>query len=139
MSRSGYSEDYDGPELALYRGQVMSTIRGKNGQAFLKELAVAMDAMPIKELITDELVRADGQVCTLGVVCKTRGIDVSELDIEDPHMIGRELGITWQLAAEIEFMNDEGNWAKTPAERWAYMRKWIDRHITEAAPDTRPA
>ncbi len=37
MSRSGYQDDCEG--LNLYRGTVRRAIRGKRGQAFLRELA----------------------------------------------------------------------------------------------------
>lgn len=48
MSRSGYSND--GENIAMWRGQVASAIRGKRGQAFLRELVEALDAMPEKRL-----------------------------------------------------------------------------------------
>lgn len=137
MSRSGYSEELDTWDLIKWRGQVMSSIRGKRGQAFLKELAAAMDAMPVKELIAEELINADGACCTIGVVCKSRGIDIAKIDYEDTHQVGEAVGITHQLAAEIEWENDEHNWRETPAERWTRMRKWVDSHIwewTEASP-----
>ena len=59
MSRSGY-DDYDGcenPEWALirWRGAVHSALCGKRGQAFLREMALALDEMGEKRLIADEL------------------------------------------------------------------------------------
>lgn len=58
MSRSGYSEDYDGDhwDLIRWRGAVASSIRGKRGQAFLREALAALDAMPEKKLITGDLI-----------------------------------------------------------------------------------
>ena len=38
MSRSGYCDELEQSELAMWRGQVASAIRGKRGQAFLVEL-----------------------------------------------------------------------------------------------------
>ncbi len=35
-----------------------------------------MDAMPEKVLIKDELIDEDGNCCTIGVVCKLRGVPV---------------------------------------------------------------
>ena len=62
MSRSGYSEDCDGRELIMWRGAVAAAIRGKRGQRALRELVVALDAMPAKRLITDAL-EIDGEYC----------------------------------------------------------------------------
>jgi hypothetical protein len=140
MSRSGYDDCIDDPlMLGQWRGQVASATRGKRGQAFLKELAAAMDAMPVKEIIKHELIDPQGQVCTIGVVCKSRGIDVSGIDIEDPEMVGNAVGIARPLAAEIEYLNDENDSTydhstggfvyETPAQRWKRMRKWVDEQI----------
>lgn len=129
MSRSGYSEDCDGWELIMYRGQVASAMRGKRGQSFLRELAAEMDAMPVKELIANKLINADGQVCAIGVVCKARGIDVSKVNYYEPESVGNAVNIARQLAAEIEYMNDEAGWNETPAKRWERMRKWVDQKI----------
>jgi len=57
MSRSGYIEDWDDQwGLICYRGAVKSAIRGRRGQAFLREMLAALDALPEKRLITEELV-----------------------------------------------------------------------------------
>jgi hypothetical protein len=129
MSRSGYSEDLDFNDLVMYRGQVASTIRGKRGQAFLREVAEALDAMPRKELIAGELVSADGQCCTLGAVCLKRNLNASGVDYDEPSSVAALFGITWQLAAEIEYENDEYWGGGDPAKRWEYMRKWVDRNL----------
>lgn len=143
MSRSGYTDDCD-DYLALgrYRAQVASSIRGRKGQAFLRELAAAMDAMRDKELIAQELVNEYGDCCTIGVVCKARELDVSEVDPEEPESVGALVGISHQLAAEIAYENDEcsrmhkdenGKWRQeTPAERWQRMRKWVDSKLAAA-------
>lgn len=145
MSRSGYVGCGNlGPlELGRWRAQVASSIRGKRGQQFLRELADAMDAMPVKELIANALVNSEGSCCTIGVVCKLRNVDVSNVDVTDPELVGNLVGISRQLAAEIEYMNDEcpdfrkdpetgeWKWDETPAERWTRMRKWVDGKIKE--------
>lgn len=147
MSRSGYVDDID-DDLAAgrWRAQVKSATRGKRGQAFLKELAAAMDAMPVKELIADELIDDEGQCCTIGVVCKARGVDVSKIDYEDPEQVGNAVNIARPLAAEIEYENDEyqqwsrdadGKWiqdGETPAARWTRMRKFVESQITKTQP-----
>lgn len=56
MSRAGYSDDIDDPlELGHWRAQVASATRGKRGQKLLRDLLVALDAMPEKRLIAEEL------------------------------------------------------------------------------------
>ena len=55
MSRSGYCDDLDPLDLGRWRAQVASAIRGKRGQKLLKELLTALDSMPKKELIANEL------------------------------------------------------------------------------------
>ena len=70
MSRSSYSDDYgdDYPgQLELYRANVARSIRGKKGQARLRELHAALLAMPVKELHADTFVSPAGQACALGV------------------------------------------------------------------------
>lgn len=135
MSRSGYSSDLTNWALIKWRGQVTSAIRGKRGQALLRELAEAMDAMPVKELIANDL-QAEGSYCALGVVGAKRGIDLSEMDPYASEDIAKAFDIARALACEIAFENDEGAWRhsmETPAQRWGRMRAWVDGHINRPA------
>ena len=75
MSRSGYSVDgdLDHWQLIRWRGAVNSAMNGKRGQAFLRELLDALDALPEPKLIDHDLVRYDGSTdtnlfCALGAV-----------------------------------------------------------------------
>ena len=130
MSRSGYSDDIeDVLHLGRWRAQVKSSIRGKRGQAFLRELAREMDAMPEKSLITGTLISDDGSCCTIGVVCKARGVDVSKVDPDEPDQVGEAVGITHQLASEIEWLNDEWIAIESPEDRWKRMREWVESQI----------
>lgn len=147
MSRSGYTDDNDDPlARGRWRAQVKSAIRGKRGQSFLQELATAMDAMPVKELIANQLIDAEGACCTIGVVCKSRGIDVSKVDPHEPWDVGRAVGIAHQMAQEIEYCNDEygysfekvkgkNRWERveeTPEQRWQRMRKWVSDRLVKS-------
>lgn len=128
MSRSGYSDDCE--HIELYRATVERAIRGKRGQAFLKELLAALDAMPEKELIASELINEHGKVCTIGAVCKARALDVSTINESDPSDVADAVGIARSMAAEIAFMNDE--WRRTdelPSDRWKRMREWVAKQI----------
>lgn len=131
MSRSGYSDDCDNWSLICWRGAVNRAIKGKRGQVFLKELAITMDAMPQKRLVRGELQDGTGEVCTLGVVGRARGIDMFKVDVEDRKAVAELFGVAEALAAEIEYENDDGWFCtrESPEERWRRMRKWVAEKI----------
>lgn len=142
MSISGYYDDWDFDwdfdwwSHIRWRGQVASAIRGKRGQAFLRELIEALDAMPEKRLIANNLEHA-GNVCAIGSVGVKRGVDMSEIDPEDYDRVAAVFGIAHQLVQEIEFMNDEGVYCLTDEERWQKMRAWVVSLLRdEATPNT---
>lgn len=128
MSRAHYSYELDQWDLIRWRGAVASAIRGKRGQALLREMRDAMDAMPEKRLISHDLVNEDGERCALGCVAVARGIDVSRVDPEEPEQVAAAFGVSEALVREIAFENDE--YGRTPEERFTDMRKWIERRIT---------
>lgn len=165
MSRSGYTDDYGADDqwgLIRWRGAVNSAIKGKRGQAFLRELAAAMDAMPVKELVANEF-QAEGQFCTLGVVGAARGVDLSKLDPDDCDVrvdVAKALGIAEAMAAEVMYENDDDyddwHWievevcgpmqlyerhkrtvrvdvADAAGRRWRRMRAWVEKHIVKEA------
>lgn len=141
MSRSGYSdecdEDYNN-SAALWGQAIKQAIRGKRGQAFLREMAGALDAMPVKELIADDLVR-DGQACAIGAVALARKVDVSNIDPHDCHKVAKTFGVAPLLAREIVFQNDDdfgdlGPKDETPAQRWTRVRTWVARQIKSGTP-----
>lgn len=135
MSRSDYSEDLDMWDLIRWRGQVASAIRGKRGQKLLRDLAAALDAMPVKALIADELQTEDGAYCALGVLGAARNLDMRDLDPQDAKGVSATFDIAPQLAREIVYENDEGGWHnETPEARWVRMRKWVQSQIPEAKP-----
>lgn len=123
MSRCGYSDDYSDWDQIKWRGQVASAIRGKRGQAFLRELIEALDALPKKELITD-ILECDGEVCALGAVGIKRKLDMSNLDVHDPDTLGGAFGIAYQMVQEIEWVNDDAGYEDTNAARWQRVRDW---------------
>lgn len=141
MSRSGYSDDCDGLALIRWRGAVSSAMRGKRGQAFLRELLETLDAMPERRLLAITINTNEG-VCALGSVTRARGIDTSDLDSIDPYddagdsgeALAKRLGIASAMAREIVFMNDEGWYGETPEGRWNRMRAWVAEQLAEAKP-----
>lgn len=131
MSRSGYSEDLDNWSLIRYRGAVQSAIRGKRGQAFLRELIDALDALPQKRLAPDSLQTSDGEFCALGAVGRSRGLDMSTMVDLDIETVAAKFGIADAMAREIVFENDE-TWygpAGTPELRFSRVRSWAESSI----------
>lgn len=143
MSRSGYQDDVDQKDLAMWRGRVASAMRGKRGQRLLRDCLAALDAMPVKRLITEELESPSGEVCTLGAVMRERKIpDLNQIDPEDHGKLAGFLNVAPCLIQEIEFENDEryhsDNYYTDVADallgseqRWRRMRKWLVDHIAK--------
>lgn len=136
MSRAEYSDDIDDLwQLIRWRGAVTSAFRGKRGQAFLRELLAALDAMPNKRLIRGELVEG-GEVCALGAVAVARGINVEDVDPEDHKEVAATLGIADAMAREIMYENDEYfGFSLDPEVRWGRMREWVAAQIREKPED----
>jgi len=128
MSRSGYSFDLEDWDLIRYRGAVNSAIKGKRGQAFLRELLEALDQLPEKELIAEELKNDMGEVCALGCIGDRRGLAVETMDPEDHALMSREFGIAKALVREIQFMNDDYT-CRSPENRFQEMRAWVESQI----------
>jgi hypothetical protein len=142
MSRSGYSEDCDDEynTANLYMANLERATKGKRGQAFFRAIADALDAMPEKRLVAEELQTGEGEVCALGCLGKARGIDMRGVDTEDWDKLGKLFGIAPSLAREVMFENDDdfgdrrcvsasGRHRETPEERWKHVREWVARQI----------
>lgn len=147
MSRSGYSDDYDDDPLVLgrWRAAVQNAMRGRRGQAFLRELLAAMDGMDMKRLVAEELecapltidgvVAADGDVCALGAVGRLRKINMDNIDPEDVETVAGTFGIADAMTREIVWRNDEGGpYRETPEQRFTRMRNWVAAQIVESTP-----
>ena len=155
MSRSGYSDDSDDCDnwaMIRWRGAVKQAISGARGQAMLRELVQALDALPEKRLAAGSLVTADGGYCALGALGRARGMDMAQIDPEDREAVAKAFGVAEALAAEVMYLNDEGGppqetafnfvvcgpmrpwerhtqlrWKQNPqanAVRWGQMRAW---------------
>lgn len=138
MGRHGYVDDCDQTwDWVRWRGAVASAIRGKRGQAFLKELLDSLDAMPVKRLIAKDLVTTEGEVCAIGSVVVNRGLNVAELPVSCYETIAEKLGINSKLVQEIEYINDETNYyvenneyfKMTPEKRFEHVREWVIENL----------
>lgn len=108
MSRSGYDDDCDDVlALGRWRAQVKSAIRGKRGQRFLRDLIEALDELPEKKLIANDLVDESGCVCALGALGKKRSVAIDSVDTHDYDALGSIFDIAHQLAQEVMWENDE--------------------------------
>jgi hypothetical protein len=152
MSRSGYNEDGDGDNWSLicWRGAVNSAIKGKRGQAMLRDLLAALDAMPDKRLVAGDL-EVDGQFCALGVLGQARNLTLASIDTYDWGALGTNFNVAEALAREIMWINDESvrtheyvatgepytnEWKRVevtnaPLRRWEIVREWVENNITK--------
>lgn len=131
MSRSGYIDDgEDNWALIRWRGAVASAIRGRRGQAFLRELLADLDAMENKRLIAGEL-REGGDVCALGSVGLRRGLKMEDIDPYDYDTVAGTFGVAPALAREIMWLNDEGPYRETHEQRWQRMREEVASLLTD--------
>lgn len=130
MSRSGYIWEWDDLwAIIRSRGAVNSAIKGKRGQALLREMLTALDAMPKKRLIAGDLVK-EGEVCALGAVAVAREIDTKDIDPYDRKIIGDTFNIASALAAEIAYINDEAvDWDETPEQRFIRVHAWVVKNL----------
>lgn len=146
MSRSSYSDDYgdDFPgQINLYRANVERSIRSKDGQARLRELKAALEALPTKALeaeIFAEGTREQPRVCALGAWALHRsGGDIEAAhamvpldgDDHDTYEALKDYGWPRLVVMEAIYENDEGTWnIQTPEQRYAYMMRWLDANLT---------
>lgn len=124
MSRSGYTDDIDNHwHHIMWRGRVASSIRGKRGQALLRDLLAALDAMPDKRLYPNSFATVSGEYCTLGVLGAARGTKMDDLgDAEEgcnEWLVADRFGVAAPLVQEIMYMNDE----------WVDDYKFVDVEI----------
>jgi len=125
MSRSGYTNDDEDGTRNLWRSNVDRTLAGKRGQAFLREMLAALDAMPVKELVTDVILEEgaeEGAVCAIGSVAEPR--DVAAIFVQEVAHENDEVGDRWVGDRRVH---------ETPAERWTRMRKWVASHVRNNA------
>jgi hypothetical protein len=143
MSRSGYSEDLDNWALIRWRGAVASAIKGKKGQALLKEMEASLLVLPEKRLCVGWTNPKDGEVCALGSVALKRKMDAGKHRVDAMAEIEREFhedvaasevsgefNIADALAQEITYVNDErGPYDCTPEERYEFVLGWVRDNI----------
>lgn len=133
MSRSGYDYDLDSWALIRWRGAVSSAMKGKRGQAMLKELLVALEALPQKRLVDGDLRDAQGDVCAFGALCVSKGVDTSDIPSDDCETLAKLFNVAPAMAREIVYKNDDdGFWTdRTPEQRYEDFHAWLKGQIKE--------
>lgn len=123
MSRSGYTEGdcsdtEDFLRMCGWNANVRRCIAGRAGQAFMWELYLALEALPVRRLIQHAL-EADGSYCSLGAVARYRGMEIpaelrgsveeeEEYELEEKYAaMGGLFGIKDMLAREVMWRNDD--------------------------------
>lgn len=132
MSRHGYVDEgeLDWLQFGRWQGAVRSAIRGKRGQAFLREMIEALDTMPEKKLYPSVLIGDDGETCAMGCVLAKRGTDTTGVDPEEPDDVAKVTGLASAMVREIAYENDEsGAYQETSEARWARMRHWAESKL----------
>ena len=78
MARISYSEEEDYPgQFFLWQANVARSLKGKKGQAALRDLEAALLALPEKKLIPYHLTRK-GDVCTTGALVAHRMVTLGQ-------------------------------------------------------------
>jgi hypothetical protein len=145
MSRINYSEDEDYPgQFNLFRANVRRSIRGKAGQAALRDLREALLALPNKRLVAHYLAK-DGDVCTTGALVLQRR---SEVEAKPFDVLAAELSAETEGRASCECYHERrfhegGTGACSECVRWhaevaalpEERRYTIGRPICEAFED----
>lgn len=135
--RIGYCDEEDYPgQFGLWQANCERSLRGKRGQQELRELHVALLALPKKALIHGALEDEGGGVCAIGAYAKYKGLDLSKFDVDsDTDEVGVAAGMPPLVAWKIVEMNDcELHWSSdlavlTPEQRYEKMLAWVESQI----------
>jgi len=133
--RISYSEEEDYPgQFELWQANCERSLRGREGQAELRELREALLALPDKRLIHGSLIDAEGEVCAIGAYAQRKGLDLSTFDPEDEtDKVGIIAGMPKMVAWKVVEMNDmELHSRFTPEERYRLMLQWVESKLQSA-------
>jgi hypothetical protein len=155
MSRFYAEWEGEGPPPEFWQRAALNAIRGRRGQAFLRELKEALLALPEPRLIEGAVWR-EGEVCALGALAlrrldqgqpircyghtMTSRAELEEIgpDLEDElgsMELGMGMGMKQTMAWAIAYENDEGNpWPdETPEARYRRVLRWVEGNLAAEA------
>lgn len=146
-------EEWPG-QFGLWDANCRRSIKGRKGQAALRELEAALLALPEKRLIADKLEDDEGRVCAIGALAKAKGVTPKADPDYEMEEVGVELGmprmVAWKVVAENDVTLDkvwnvaEGPLAPndypyqgglllirdvTPEERYEKMLAWVQEQL----------
>ena len=142
MSRSGFHDmdEYDQDTILAMgraRGQIVSAIRGKRGQKFLRTALTALDAMEDKRLAGGTFGVGDaGCMCLFTSIATETGraSAIPKRPNDDGkgtcHQLADAFNVAPILVRDLVWDNDE-NAPRDPAARWQYMRDQIAAMIVD--------
>lgn len=144
MSRIGLVEEENFPgEFFLQERNRERSLAGKKGQAALRELVAALEAMPEKRLCKWAMVDDEGEVCALGAYVLRKRIQrgdtyaqaIKTIDHEGENRMSHDLASHYEFPAAaawaVAFRNDEILDRCSPEERHALMLEWARAQIKE--------
>ena len=107
MSRINYTDEEDHPgQFALWQANCLRSIKGKNGQAALRELEQALLALPDKRLIAGDLQDEQGNVCAIGALARHKNHTPKADPEYEMEAVGVELGMPELVAWTVVCLND---------------------------------
>lgn len=145
-------DDYDQNfpnEGDLWNANLIRHMRGRAGQAVLRELREALLSLPEKRLINGRLADESGCVCTVGALAAHRGVSLKELadrikvdyegypfdewDAEEATLNeGLRIGLKTGMVVRLASINDD-TWGpgihETPEQRYERVLKWVESKI----------
>lgn len=148
MSRVEYNDFYDGAyTYEMQCRTLMNATSGRRGQAAVRLLVDALDALPVHRLIADYVQRG-GEVCAVGALVVQARVNAglertvalaslpagdNVLDWEVAALATEYVNIAHTLAWRMVEINDEDTAGMTPEERWQYVRDWAVSQLHEEA------
>lgn len=146
MSGSRFSgiDDENGIGPGLWAYHLRRAVASKRGQAFLRGLLAALDAVPGHRLIAGSIKAEGSNVCALGAYAAWREMDARGITWrgavrELPYgggdrgwattckLVRDRYDVAWTLAWEIAEFNDENAAQATddPVDRWRDVRDYV--------------
>ena len=126
--RINCSDDEEfGGQFVLWEANCRRSIKGRHGQAALRELRDVLLSLPSKRLIAGAL-EHDGEFCAIGAYAKAKGVDLGTSTPEDDNhdAAGVKAGMPRLVAWTVVYENDEAIHYEPPEARYARMLRWVE-------------
>lgn len=147
MSRFWNDGEYDGNEefrRGAWQENSRRAFNSQRGLKALRELRDALAVLPQRRLLggqfaeiwheDDDTIKV-GDVCAIGALAKFKGMEFSsyhgseDFDGFETANIGQKLGMSYVMAYDIAYRNDEIYDSVGDSERWWLMYGWLTAKI----------